>query len=168
MLAITGGVRGSRTINKEPAAARKAAAAKKPAAARKAAAAKKPAVEAAEKEEEAAEKEEVAAEKEEEAAEKEEAAAEKEKASMETTKALVASALDDSQACLSCMAYMHSYFLSCRPCQRRASSCTMQALEAWLLQQRSCIGTGANPTFTCESTFTAPVTEAHRQSCSTL
>ena len=154
MLAITGGVRGSRTINKEPAAARKAAAAKKPAAARKAAAAKKPAVEAAEKEEEAAEKE--------------EAAAEKEKASMETTKALVASALDDSQACLSCMAYMHSYFLSCRPCQRRASSCTMQALEAWLLQQRSCIGTGANPTFTCESTFTAPVTEAHRQSCSTL
>ena len=161
MLAITGGVRGSRTINKEPAAARKAAAAKKPAAARKAAAAKKPAVEAAEKEEEAAEKEEAAAEK-------EEAAAEKEKASMETTKALVASALDDSQACLSCMAYMHSYFLSCRPCQRRASSCTMQALEAWLLQQRSCIGTGANPTFTCESTFTAPVTEAHRQSCSTL
>ena len=161
MLAITGGVRGSRTKNKEPAAARKAAAAKKPAAARKAAAAKKPAVEAAEKEEEAAEKEEAAAEK-------EEAAAEKEKASMETTKALVASALDDSQACLSCMAYMHSYFLSCRPCQRRASSCTMQALEAWLLQQRSCIGTGANPTFTCESTFTAPVTEAHRQSCSTL
>ena len=142
MLAITGGVRGSRTKNKEPAAARKAAAAKKPA------------VEAAEKEEEAAEKE--------------EAAAEKEKASMETTKALVTSALDDSQACLSCMAYMHSYFLSCRPCQRRASSCTMQALEAWLLQQRSCIGTGANPTFTCESTFTAPVTEAHRQSCSTL